>query len=73
MFNLKHQLSYDTLKQLKPVTDLQTMIYMKEGLANSSLLLTHLCPKMVLVLRDNQVSSKTEAGDERTSKEYLEH
>lgn len=67
LYNLKHSLSYEALKQLKPVTELTTVLKLKEGLASNPTLVTQLTPRLVILLRDSQVKL-----DDLSGRQYLE-
>ena len=70
---MKHDLTYDTLKQLKPVVELENLIKMKDGIVSNSVLISQLVPKLVLVVRDHQMQLEQGiSGVEISEKEYFE-
>ena len=69
LFNIKQNLSYDVLKQLRHVVDLNSLIIMKSDVhVSNSTLVSQLAPKMVILVRDSDI----QLADDETSKDYLE-
>jgi len=67
IFNVKHSFSYDSLKQLKPITDLPDVLRLKESNASNSALVTQLAPRLLVLLRDSKVKLDSISGQQ-----YLE-
>lgn len=53
LFNIKHSLSYEGLKVLKPVTELANVLKLKESSASNPTLVSQLTPRLVFLLRDS--------------------
>lgn len=70
---MKHDLTYETLKQLKPVVELENLIKMKDGIVSNSVLISQLVPRLILVVRDHQIHLEQGiSGVEISEKEYFE-
>jgi hypothetical protein len=58
LFNIKQNLNYETLKQLKLAVELPNLIKMKadDFFVSNSTLISQLAPKLVIVVRDSEIN-----------------
>jgi hypothetical protein len=58
LFNIKQNLNYETLKQLKLAVELPNLIKMKvdDVFVSNSTLISQLAPKLVIVVRDSEIN-----------------